>query len=188
MALRSSASVQSNTRWLKLHGSWPHARVQHAWSMTLPLRRSSSDKSTSILFMTMLPCFRSCSKSLLPLHYSAFESWLWSSFLEFFPQKKFLFLFPWMWIHEARLWLFSSSTSHCLRPKIRYTMFQKICCAKSGEFPKSLTMFLLSVPCSGVQVYICSPQSDSCNIVAGIPQLLKFPNTSQDVIIPEVLA
>lgn len=98
--------------------------------------------------------------------------------------KKFLFLFPWMWIHEVHLWLFSSSTSRCLRPKIRHIMFQKICCAKSGEFLKSLTMCLLSVPCSGVRVYICSPQSDYCNVVAGIPQLLKFPNTSQDVIIP----
>lgn len=63
-------------------------------------------------------------------------------------------------------------------------MFQKICFAKSGEFLQFLTMCLLSVPCSGVPVYICSPQSDSCSLVAGIPQPLKFPNTSQDVVIP----
>lgn len=103
-------------------------------------------------------------------------------FLEFFHQK--MFLFPWMWIHEVHLWLFSPSASHCLRPKIRCAVFQKICCAKSGEFLMSLTMCLLSVPCSGAWVYICSPQSDSYNLVASIPQLLKFPNTSQDVVTP----
>lgn len=130
---------------------------------------------------TMLPELQ----QTLCFHFTAvlFKADFGLPFWKFFAQKKVSVPFYCEFIKFA-FWLFSPSASHSLRPKIRCTTFHKIFFAKSGEFLKSLTMCLRSVPCSGVGAYICSPQTDSCILVAGTPQLLKFPNTSQDAVIP----
>lgn len=62
------------------------------WSITLPWRRSSSDHSTSILFLTMLPCFDSCSKPFSSTSV-LFKEDRGSAFWRFSLYKSFCFCF-----------------------------------------------------------------------------------------------
>lgn len=133
------------------------------WS-TLELGLSSCEEKQ--LRQTSLqlswPCchaFTAAAKTFLPLHCSAFYSWLWSSTPCSVPSNVNSWSSP-LTVLSFYFMLFKA------KDKMPHVSQDLLCWV--WRISGGLTVCLLPAPCSGVLVYVCRPQSDSCSSVGDI--------------------